>query len=357
MKESQKIKKELAKEKSSGSVPSTELLSTGSTLLNLQCTGRTIGGFRKGKYHYLVGDSDSGKTFLSLSCLAEASINKNFDNYRFIYDNAEDGADIDIEKFFGKAVAERIEPPAFIDNEAFFSSTVEEFYYWLEHNVKQGPCIYILDSMDSLSSKQEQEEIEAGKKAYEAGKEEGGSYGDAKAKVNSRKLRNAKRKLRTNGSILIIVSQTRDDIGSRYKQKTRSGGHALHFYTPLEIWSSPTGNITKEVGGQPRQVGITCKLQIKKNHFTGKKGSVEIPIYHSYGIDDIGSCVDYLMDERHWKKIKGSIEATEFGVTCTREKLIRTIEQNKQQKELRSIVGKVWNDIQAALELNRDKRY
>jgi len=61
-------------------------LSTGSTLLNLACTGKPYYGFAKGHYYFIVGDSVSGKTFLSLTCLAEASINPNFDNYRFIYD-------------------------------------------------------------------------------------------------------------------------------------------------------------------------------------------------------------------------------------------------------------------------------
>jgi len=69
-----------------------DYLSTGSTLLNLACTGFPERGFIKGHYYFIVGDSTSGKTWLSLTCLAEASINPNFKNYRFIYDNAEDGA-------------------------------------------------------------------------------------------------------------------------------------------------------------------------------------------------------------------------------------------------------------------------
>ena len=68
-----------------------DLLSTGSTLLNLACSENPFGGFLKGKYYLLVGDSDSGKTFLSMSCFAEAMIQKPFKNYRLIYDYVEDG--------------------------------------------------------------------------------------------------------------------------------------------------------------------------------------------------------------------------------------------------------------------------
>ena len=88
-----------------------DYLSTGSTLLNLALTGKPNCGFAKGHYYFIVGDSISGKTWLSLSCLAEASLNSSLKNYKFIYDNCEDGALMDIGKFFGKRVAQRMEAP------------------------------------------------------------------------------------------------------------------------------------------------------------------------------------------------------------------------------------------------------
>ena len=102
-----------------------DLLGSGSTLLNLACTNKPYGAFQKGKYYLFVGDSQSGKTFLALTCMAEASISKHFKDYRIIYDNVEDGALMDIRRFFGDAVAERLEAPS----AAGCSKTVEEFYY------------------------------------------------------------------------------------------------------------------------------------------------------------------------------------------------------------------------------------
>ena len=86
-------------------------LSTGSTMLNLAMTGSARKGFRTGHYYLFVGDSRSGKTWFCLSCLAEASIDKRFNDYRFIYDNRERGALMDIAYFFGRKAAERIESP------------------------------------------------------------------------------------------------------------------------------------------------------------------------------------------------------------------------------------------------------
>src|SRR6266568_200674 len=87
-------------------------LSSGSTLLNLACTGYPDLGFLKGGYYYLVGDSISGKTWLSMSCFAEACRNKAFHNYRLVFDDVEGGALMDVEHYFGREVALRMEPPA-----------------------------------------------------------------------------------------------------------------------------------------------------------------------------------------------------------------------------------------------------
>ena len=93
------IKKALLTKRKKEVLTAKDFLSTGSTLLNLACTGFPNRGFVKGRYYFIVGDSTSGKTWLSLTCLAEASINPNFKDYRFIYDNAEDGALMDITRF------------------------------------------------------------------------------------------------------------------------------------------------------------------------------------------------------------------------------------------------------------------
>jgi len=335
-----------------------DFVSTGSTLLNLACTGKPFCGFAKGKYYFLVGDSASGKTFLSLTCLAEASINPNFKNYRFIYDNNEDGALMDVQKFFGQGVSDRLEPPSIDDGEPGYSSTIEEFYFHVSDAIEQEkPFIYILDSMDSLSSKDEISKFEETTDAYRRGRETTGSYGDGKAKKNSSNLRRLLTPLRKSGSILIIINQTRDNLGFGFEKKTRSGGKALRFYACLEMWSAIRSKIYKTIKGKKRQLGILCQVAIKKNRITGREREITVPIYHSFGIDDIGGCIDYLLGEGHWG-IKGKvIVAPEFEFKGMKEKLIRHIEDNRLEKDLRSIVGDVWNEIEDACALKRKKRY
>ena len=352
--------KKLMKKKTTKKTTIKTYLSTGSTMLNLACSGRPLGGFLKGCYYFLVGDSASGKTFLSLTCLAEAAKNRSFDDYRFIYDNSEGGALMDIRRFFGKEVAERMEAPNVSKKYSNHphSTTIEEFYFNIHNAVKaKKPFIYILDSMDSLSSEDEISKFDENKKAYEKGTKATGSYGDGKAKKNSAGIRRLLTPLRESGSILLVINQTRDNLGFGFEKKTRSGGNALRFYAGIEIWSSIAGQIFKTIKGKKRQLGINCICQIKKNRVNGKLRKVIMPIYHEFGIDDVGSCVDYLIDEEHWVMVKSKIRAKEFKIIATRDKIIKYIEKHDKEKELQLIVGDVWDEIEDACSIKRKKRY
>jgi len=281
---------------------------------------------------------------------------------------------MNIERFFGKQVAKRIEPPRWNKyTGGTFSQTIEDFYYNVDDAIKKDcPFIYILDSMDSLSSEAEVEKFDANKKASRAGKDTKGSYGDGKAKVNSSMLRRViGERLKKSGSLLIVINQTRAKINAMpfESPKTYSGGYALKFYASLQILSSVAGQIKKSVKGKQRQLGVNCKIRVKKNRITGKDRSVIIPIYHSMkseegfhgGIDDVGSCVDYLLDEGYWTKEKEDkkliINAKGLGIKGSRNKIIKLIEQQGLEKDLHELVGDVWNEIEEACVVNRKKRY
>lgn len=334
------------------SVKPADLLSSGSTLLNLACSGSPFGAFPKGKYIFLVGDSTSGKSFLSMTCLAEAHRNKSFKDYRFILDDVEGGVLFDIPRFFGEGVAQRLE--------LRHSSTIEEFYFDTDDEIKDGrPFIKILDSMDALSSKYEGEKFQLKKTAHRKKAEAKGDYGDGKAKINASNIRPLLTPLKDSGSILIIINQTRDNIGAGpfEPQKTRSGGHALTFYATLELWSSVGQQITKAVKGKKRELGINSWIRVKKNRINGRRRTVEIPIYHSFGIDDVGSCIDFLVSEKHWAKRDSKIKAPEFDFVGTKQALIRKIEEEGMERDLQDLVGVTWNEIEEACQLKRKRRY
>jgi RecA/RadA recombinase len=330
-------------------------------LLNLACTDNALVAFRKGGYYYLVGDSASGKTFLSLTCFAEACKNPAFKSHRLIFDDVEGGAQMDIEHYFGKEVARRLEPPAKRKGHSVMSDTVESFYYHVSDLLEDGsPFIYVLDSQDALSSSSAGEKFRQQKQAAAEGKEAAGSYGDGKAKYHSEHIREILTGLRKSESILIIIGQTRDNLGFGFEQKTRSGGKALRFYANLEMWSSVYGKLKRKVRGKDRTVGTHCTVEVRKNRVTGKIGkdrAVLLPIYYGLGIDDVGSCIDFLVAEKHWSKSKGIIAASEMKVEMGRSDLIQHIESHNFESPLRRLVQKVWREVEAECVVERKRRY
>lgn len=331
-----------------------DLLSSGSTLLNIACSGRVDGAFAKGHQYLFVGDSDSGKTFLTLTCIAEAAKNPEFEDYDFIYNGTENGALMNKAKFFGKKMAKRLIELA--------SPDIEHLYYDLDDRVKTGtPFIYIVDSMDALDSKQSAKKFHKQKLAYRSGREEAGEYGDGKAKINSQNLRRIVSKLKKTGSILILIAQSRDTFQMGYgDNRTRAGGRALKFYCALEMWSSVVKHLTTKVQGKDREQGIVSLIKVRKNRINGRNRNVRVRLYHSFGIDDLGSCIDYLILERHWKgslKKSTKILAPEFDFKGTQEDLIKQIEEEGAERELRAIVRKVWNSIEEKTKVRRKQRY
>ena len=345
--------------------PKEEWLPTGCTLLNMACSGEPFAGWPPGSYVYIVGDSKSGKTFWALTCMAEACAHKSFQKHRLIYDGGERGAQMDFKKFFGAKMAGKVEPPATKDGVPVPSKLIEDFYYNLDDAIKEKvPFIYVLDSMDALGSKYEDKKFNEGKKAHRANTKAKGDYGDGKAKFNSRNLRAVLDKLEAMGSILIIISQTRDNIdaGMFESKKTRSGGKALRFYADYEIWTSVGSKITKTFRSKDVQIGGHMVAHVQKNRGTGRERKIKLPIYYDHGFDDVGSCVDYLVEWKEWKKnqsgtIKASIPDAEFEMEAKRENIIQSILAEELEDDLSQYVSELWGKIEAKVAVTRKKRY
>lgn len=330
-------------------------LSTSSTLINLAMTGRATVGLLPGFYYRFVGASRSGKTFLLLCSMAQASINPAYDDYDLIYDGPEDGALMDLRKFYGQRFADRVRPPS----KRGPSRSVEEFYYNVDDALQSGkPFFYGEDSMDCLTSESEVDKFQQNKSAFLKGREAPGSYGDGKAKKNSSGLRTIIPRLKDNGSILVLISQSRDDItGGPFKKETSSGGKALTFYSAMQVWTAIRGHITKKVRGRDMKIAQVCRFHVDKTRVTGQDRTVEVPIYPSFGIDDMGSMVAYLIEWKHWEGKADSVVAPEFDFTGSREELVQKIEGEDREDELRQLVVDLWGEIEAACAIKRKPRY
>lgn len=238
------------------------------------------GGWALNRLSNIVGDRSSGKTLLA----TEGMIN---------FKNKFENSDIfftENEKAFDEYYAENIGLD--MDKINFFKSceTVES---WFEHltdivenrkkrNVTR-PCLYVLDSLDSLSDKAEQERgINTG------------SYG-TKPKQLSEFFRVINPQLSDSNITLMIISQLRDNIGVSFgEKKKKSGGNALNFFISQELWLSERGKIVKERGKIKRTVGIKVKALCKKNKVGVPFRDCEFPILFNWGMDDITAGLEWL---------------------------------------------------------------
>ena len=367
-------------------------LGTGSTVLNCACTGDPFKGFGAGTMVNVIGDSDTGKTFISLSVCAEAANNSAFANYDIVYDDVEAALAFDIRKMFGAKTAQRIQPPAVTqDGTPIYSNTVEELNGNLVNRCRTGkPFIYIVDSIDALSDAAELERaIEYGKKvqehqneqtAYDADCPEAGmgtvktegSYKVNKPKILSEMLRTVCLELRHTGSILITISQVRDNINPRtamFNPQVRSGGRALKFYATHEIWlknikkitaSAKGADGTTKTGGKVLlPIGSEVKASVKKNKITGFKREATYSVYTSYGIDDITSCVEYLTLFGFASKSGMTYDLTSIiGKKGTMAAIVSAVENDSDlYHTLRVAVGEAWSAVEDSVAVKRPPRY
>ena len=327
------------------------LIPSGSTMLNLACTDSYTGAYGKGRIVNTIGDSATGKSTLTLHTFAECAHDERFDDYHFEYDEAEAALAHDIENLFGKKTARRIgDPKRSID--------VEDFVANLSRIIDRGePFIYILDSFDGLGSKAEKKRLRANikPKKGEEKKKAKGSYKTEKVIALTELLRNSVQAIEELESLLIIVSQTRDNLGfgAQFQPKRRNGGRALKFFSSHEMWLSHMGMIKK----LEQQIGAYTQARVTKNKLTGKKRWINFPIYDQIGVDDIGSCIDFLVENKFWPKTKQTINCRGLGIKGTREKVIQKIERNDLIEDLRKFTGRKWKVMEKKLTLDRPSRY
>ena len=344
------------------------LIPSGVTLLNCACSDNPFGAFALGSINTIPGESASGKTELILSILASCAIDKRFDGYDLINDDAEHAMSFDLEYLFPPLVG-RVKAPCYDGEEPIYSETIQDF----ESSIlilckKKNPFIYVLDSLDSLSSTQEIEReyknaLKTAKSA-EAIQELKQSYGTEKARVVGQVLRMVNGKIKNSDSALFIVQQTRQRINKGFGEMdwTTSGGNAPFFYSFHQIYLNSTRSIRageKESRGLKHKIGGHTFAKVIKNKLNGKRRTIEFDIYEDLGVDDISSCVDFLKATGYWTTSGGYMLAS--GILGDDEKmyradLIRFIEQEGAEGILRDIVGQIWNEIEDNIRLKDRKR-
>lgn len=334
-----------------------EFISTGSTILNLALSQKSVyGGFARNRIINIVGDGSSGKTLISLESAhwafrnikkIKSKIFPAVDNVRIIYINRERVMDFPIEKMYGQDFVDAVEW-------RYDITTIEDFGRFfgrlaIEH--KDGDCIIvILDSWDSINSEAGQERF---KESALKDKPSDGSYKTEKAAYASKEFFNNACDLMTNKDItLFIVSQTRTKIGITFGEKHyRSGGDALNFYTHQVPWLAEIEKLKKTFKGETRVYGVRMLAKVKRNKVSKPFRQAESIILFDYGIDNISSMINYL-----WGPQAKRIEFDDYEFK-SREEFIQYIEDGGLEDELSKMCEEKWLEIEEAMIPERKRKF
>jgi recombination protein RecA len=299
-----------------------KFISTGCRVFDLALGG----GWAENRISNIVGDKSTGKTLLCIE--AAANFHIKYPKGRILYRESESAFD----QAYAAALGFPMEAVEFGDEPL---ETIEDFFEELDALTRRKhnqPVLYICDSLDALSDREElKRDIDTG------------SYGTQKAKTLSRLFRQLVRALAKSNVTVIIVSQIRDKLNAAAfgKKWTRSGGHAMDFYASHVVYLAQTGMIMKTASNIRRPVGVMIKAKVDKNKVSLPYREADFPLLFGYGIDDMAASLTWVKQIKELKKLRypANMSDKEIRIEARRA-------EPDDVREVQAYVTKRWYELE-----------
>lgn len=311
----------------------TQMISTGSTLLDLAISGGRVrgGGIPGGIMVEVFGPSSAGKTVLLCELAGDVQRKKGHVMFR----DPEARLNKQFAKIFGldfnKITYDK--PDTVLD-------VFEPVRSW---EPKPAGIVHgiFADSLAALSTEMEMD-----------GKD---NYGMRRAKEFSEQCRLTCRTLTENNFLMVCSNQIRQNLeAGPYGQKYKSpGGEAIAFYSSLRLRFSNPSKIKrkKTIAGkeQTRVVGVESEIEVFKSSVWEPYRTAPLVILFNYGVDDIRSNLQFI--KTNTKSTTYTLGGDNLGKGI--EDAISAVEEDGRTGELKQETIDVWEDVESVFKIQR----
>ena len=288
-------------------------VSTGSLSLDIALG---IGGLPRGRIIEIYGPESSGKTTLSLHCIAEGQ--KDGGNVAFI----------DVEHALDPVYAAALG----VDVDSLLVSqpdTGEDALEIAEALIRSGAIdVIVIDSVAALVPKAE---IEG---------EMGDSHVGLQARLMSQALRKLAGAISKSNCVAIFINQLREKVGVVYgNPEVTPGGRALKFYSSVRIDIRRVE--TLKVNGE--MIGSRTKAKVVKNKIAPPFKEAEFDIMYGQGISRVGELLDLAVKADVVQKSGAWFNYGEMRLGQGRDNVKELLRTNTELAQ--EIEQKLWENI------------
>lgn len=293
-------------------------ISTGSLSLDIALG---IGGLPRGRIVEIYGPESSGKTTLSLHCIAEGQ--KNGGNVAFI----------DVEHALDPTYAAALG----VDVDSLLVSqpdTGEDALEIAEALIRSGAIdVIVIDSVAALVPKAEIE----------------GEMGDSHVGLHARLMSQALRKLagaiNKSNCVAIFINQLREKVGVIYgNPEVTTGGRALKFYSSvrIDIRKSEALKSNGEI------IGTRTRAKVVKNKIAPPFREAEFDIMYGEGISRTGELLDIAVKLDIVQKSGSWFSYNSNRLAQGRDKVKELLKNDENL--MKEIEAKVWENVDKLYE-------